>query len=189
MLGSGVFLQTDPEPGGSANNYDYCNQDPINCYDLDGRAASVLLSHWSGTLTSDHGASSLEKLIWGGGQLGGATAFGLVCLACGVAMGAISGAPGGGSDSLYDNEYTFGAVDDDGGLSFTVYSHIVETITAHYSAFFDTVHWSSTSTWGDVYRVDTWTLHPNGAWTYTTSLADSYEWNADVNNALYAAGG
>jgi RHS repeat-associated protein len=34
---TGRFLQTDPIPGGSANPYDYCTQDPINCYDLDGR--------------------------------------------------------------------------------------------------------------------------------------------------------
>lgn len=33
----GRFLQVDPIPGGSANDYDYANQDPINAYDLDGR--------------------------------------------------------------------------------------------------------------------------------------------------------
>jgi hypothetical protein len=33
----GHFLQTDPTPGGSANAYDYANQDPSNNYDLDGR--------------------------------------------------------------------------------------------------------------------------------------------------------
>ena len=33
----GRFLQTDPIPGGSANAYDYCTADPINCTDLDGR--------------------------------------------------------------------------------------------------------------------------------------------------------
>jgi hypothetical protein len=32
----GRFLQTDPIPGGSANNYDYCAADPINCTDLNG---------------------------------------------------------------------------------------------------------------------------------------------------------
>jgi hypothetical protein len=33
----GRFLQVDPVVGGSANDYDYANQDPINTYDLDGR--------------------------------------------------------------------------------------------------------------------------------------------------------
>ncbi|WP_433655188.1 PA14 domain-containing protein [Nocardia sp. CA-128927] len=32
----GRFLQTDPVPGGSANNYDYVNGDPINSLDLTG---------------------------------------------------------------------------------------------------------------------------------------------------------
>jgi hypothetical protein len=35
----GRFLQTDPIPGGSANPYDYANQDPANQMDLDGRCA------------------------------------------------------------------------------------------------------------------------------------------------------
>jgi len=34
---SGRFDQTDPIPGGSANPYDYANQDPVNGLDLDGR--------------------------------------------------------------------------------------------------------------------------------------------------------
>jgi len=34
---TGRFLQVDPVYGGSANDYDYCNGDPINCTDLDGR--------------------------------------------------------------------------------------------------------------------------------------------------------
>jgi RHS repeat-associated protein len=33
----GRFAQVDPVPGGSANEYDYANQDPANTFDLDGR--------------------------------------------------------------------------------------------------------------------------------------------------------
>lgn len=36
---TGRFLQTDPVYGGSANLYEYCNEDPVNCFDLDGRYA------------------------------------------------------------------------------------------------------------------------------------------------------
>src|SRR3954471_12505420 len=36
-VGWSRFLQTDPVPGGSANDYDYAGQDPINSFDLDGR--------------------------------------------------------------------------------------------------------------------------------------------------------
>ena len=33
---TGRFLSVDPVAGGSANNYDYCNADPVNCTDLGG---------------------------------------------------------------------------------------------------------------------------------------------------------
>lgn len=33
---TGRFLTPDPVPGGSANAYDYCNADPVNCTDLNG---------------------------------------------------------------------------------------------------------------------------------------------------------
>ncbi len=32
----GRFTTVDPVSGGSANDYDYCNQDPVNSFDLDG---------------------------------------------------------------------------------------------------------------------------------------------------------
>lgn len=38
----GRFLQTDPVLGGSANTYEYANQDPVNVYDVDGRCVGFL---------------------------------------------------------------------------------------------------------------------------------------------------
>lgn len=34
---TGRFLSVDPVPGGSANAYDYCAADPVNCYDINGQ--------------------------------------------------------------------------------------------------------------------------------------------------------
>jgi hypothetical protein len=52
VSGSGVFLQTDPIPGGSANNYDYANQDPINNYDLSGTCSAHGHGFWQRRLCS-----------------------------------------------------------------------------------------------------------------------------------------
>ena len=38
----GRFTAVDPVEGGSANDYDYCAADPVNCLDLDGRAFIVI---------------------------------------------------------------------------------------------------------------------------------------------------
>ncbi|MBF6354919.1 hypothetical protein IU449_10230 [Nocardia higoensis] len=40
----GRFLQTDPIPGGSANNYDYVNGDPVNSFDLTGKCPACALA-------------------------------------------------------------------------------------------------------------------------------------------------
>lgn len=44
----GRFLQVDPIEGGSANDYDYVNQDPCNAYDLDGRVPSCASNQFVG---------------------------------------------------------------------------------------------------------------------------------------------
>src|SRR5262249_28557522 len=40
----GRFLSTDPIRGGSANTYDYANQDPLNTFDLTGEAIGCNLN-------------------------------------------------------------------------------------------------------------------------------------------------
>jgi RHS repeat-associated protein len=64
----GRFLSVDPVPGGSANDYDYAFQDPVNVYDLDGRWGWVnwgrqilepLLNRW-GTRVG-HAAANLAN--------------------------------------------------------------------------------------------------------------------------------
>jgi len=61
----GRFLQTDPVDGGSANPYDYTNQDPINQFDLDG--CSPCRNYESkgeaGTLTMDTRKGG--RVAWG----------------------------------------------------------------------------------------------------------------------------
>jgi RHS repeat-associated protein len=39
---TGRFLQVDPVKGASANDYDYCYNDPVNCRDLDGQVPIAL---------------------------------------------------------------------------------------------------------------------------------------------------
>src|SRR6185369_11494153 len=65
---SGRFDQTDPVPGGSANPYDYCNQDPINCTDLDGTFSYTLnyklgATFWSPSQLMRYLAGHFNKLF------------------------------------------------------------------------------------------------------------------------------
>ncbi|MGH9164505.1 MAG: RHS repeat-associated core domain-containing protein [Acidimicrobiales bacterium] len=46
--GLGRFLSVDPVVGGSANDYDYCNGDPINCADFSGEAPWDEVDEFSG---------------------------------------------------------------------------------------------------------------------------------------------
>jgi RHS repeat-associated protein len=63
----GRFLQTDPVDGGSANDYDYTNQDPINATDLDGRcpwcvvALAVAVRVGVAALRSEAGRATTAK--------------------------------------------------------------------------------------------------------------------------------
>lgn len=68
---TGRFLQTDPIPGGSANAYDYVDQDPVNNYDLAGTICfscavrhvrhAAKIAGWA----AGHGASKLVGAIAG----------------------------------------------------------------------------------------------------------------------------
>ncbi|WP_433515916.1 DNRLRE domain-containing protein [Nonomuraea sp. CA-143628] len=50
---TGRFLQVDPVPGGSANAYEYCTADPINCSDLDGFKAKKKTPSWVAILSKN----------------------------------------------------------------------------------------------------------------------------------------
>lgn len=50
--GLGRFIQVDPIEGGSSNDYDYCDADPINCVDLDGTFSFKKVMHAVATVAS-----------------------------------------------------------------------------------------------------------------------------------------
>jgi RHS repeat-associated protein len=72
---TGRFLEVDPVPGGSLNNYDYSGQDPINNYDLDG---DVYRYFGATGFTDDQilaGLKSYERSMQGWGWLGSVGRF------------------------------------------------------------------------------------------------------------------
>lgn len=65
---TGRFLSVDPVPGGSANAYEYCGGDPVNCTDLDGRRGRWL---WMGKARlTKRDALRLARALKKGNQYG-----------------------------------------------------------------------------------------------------------------------
>lgn len=81
----GRFLQVDPVAGSSANDYDYCHQDPVNARDLSGQWPSFLGGAW-------HWFKKHARKI---GLIAST-----ISMACGVASVAIVDAPLTGACSL-----------------------------------------------------------------------------------------
>lgn len=70
----GRFLQVDPVAGGSANAYDYCNADPVNCTDLAGTFS--LSVSWKDVIKTVAVVGSIASFIPGpiGAAAGGVSA-------------------------------------------------------------------------------------------------------------------
>ncbi|MET9467673.1 DNRLRE domain-containing protein [Streptomyces sp. NPDC006544] len=65
--GTGRFLSLDPVYAGSANAYEYCSGDPVNCTDLDGRwSRSKTWSYSWGRLSASYWAPGGWGTGWGG---------------------------------------------------------------------------------------------------------------------------
>jgi len=62
----GRFLETDPIEGGSANDYDYTNADPVNGRDLDGNCKTHHKGAWgyvrSARCRASHGVRRSNRL-------------------------------------------------------------------------------------------------------------------------------
>lgn len=90
---TGRFLQEDPIYGGNANAYDYCNGDPINCIDLDGKLS------WSSI--GNFAKKALDNPIVRGVAVGlvvAAICVGTAGIGCAVMAGAAAGAALGGAN-------------------------------------------------------------------------------------------
>lgn len=78
------FLQVDPVAGGSANDYDYCNQDSVNCYDLAGTWPHI---HWKNI------GKSVVHVVQKAAPVIGAVGFG-VCVFASAGACLVAGAIG-----------------------------------------------------------------------------------------------
>ncbi|WP_255649327.1 RHS repeat-associated core domain-containing protein [Frankia sp. ArI3] len=73
----GRFLQTDPEPGGSDNPYDYAHQDPYNTFDLDGKCIQVWRKHCRGKKSVWARGGRLVKAAYAHTEIGFSGCFGV----------------------------------------------------------------------------------------------------------------
>lgn len=99
----GRFLSVDPQPGGSANDYDYVNADPINGTDLDGQCWVCNLWHKATHWVSRHRTQIVHFGI--GIAVGALATVGaaVVCGPAGLACAALAGSLIGGFGSAAAN--------------------------------------------------------------------------------------
>jgi RHS repeat-associated protein len=77
---TGRWLSPDPiGHAGSLSLYDYCDNDPLNVFDPDGRFGKGVSSGWSGSISANAPNSSAFSagMIFGGGTRGGVEGLGI----------------------------------------------------------------------------------------------------------------